>query len=279
MSAMTATSDRTPHVSAPMPLLPLASLAARRLRLTAHRPRELLVPLLMPLLLVLVIAPALTNALNAGTRYESLVAVGSIAIALPVNALFSGISVIVDREQGAQRELLAAPIPRLLLPLGNLLVALTLAGLQVCAVLVAALARGIHLDASVSGVAWFLAAACLVTCGTYGLAEILAARIPRQEEYVARIPALTIVPWFVAGSLFPITAMPGFLTWSSRLLPLTHALALTRYGLLGDASGLGDIWRLHSATAMAGLSLAVLTVFALALTSTAIRVFTRSAVG
>jgi hypothetical protein len=50
------------------------------------------------------------------------------------------------------------------------------------------------------------------------------------------------------------------------------------YGLNGDASGLHNIWRLNDPTAMAGLSLAVLTAFAVLLTFAAIRVFTRSAV-
>jgi ABC-type polysaccharide/polyol phosphate export permease len=111
----------------------------------------------------------------------------------------------------------------------------------------------------------------------YGAAETLAARVPRQEEYIARVPAIAIAPWFLAGSLFPITALPVGLTWIARFLPLTHALALMRYGLLGDPSGLHGIWRLHDATAAAALSLAVLALFAAAMTAVAIRAFTRSA--
>ena len=42
--------------------------------------------------------------------------------------MFLGLGVIVDRESGAQRELLAAPIPRALLVLGNLVVALAIDG-------------------------------------------------------------------------------------------------------------------------------------------------------
>jgi len=83
-----------------------------------------------------------------------------------------------------------------------------------------------------------MALGCMGMSGMYGAAEILASRAPTQEEYVARIPAVAIAPWFLAGSLFPITALPGFLTWISRLLPLTHALALIRYGLLDDPAGL-----------------------------------------
>jgi ABC-type polysaccharide/polyol phosphate export permease len=101
--------------------------------------------------------------------------------------------------------------------------------------------------------------------------------VPRQEDYIARLPAIAILPWFLAGSLFPITALPSALTWVAKFLPLTHGLALMRYGLLGDGTGLHSIWGMRDATAMAGLSLAVLAIFAAALTATSIRVFSRSA--
>jgi ABC-type polysaccharide/polyol phosphate export permease len=111
----------------------------------------------------------------------------------------------------------------------------------------------------------------------YGAAEILAARVPSTEEYVGRVPAIAIVPWFLAGSLFPISALPVFLTWFARFLPLTHALALVRWGLLGDSNGLHDIWRMSDPTAMAGLSLLVVAVFAGLLMAVAIRTFTGAA--
>jgi ABC-type polysaccharide/polyol phosphate export permease len=80
------------------------------------------------------------------------------------------------------------------------------------------------------------------------------------------------VPWFLAGSVFPISALPGFLAWFAKFLPLTHGLALVRYGLLGDSTGLHNIWNLQSTTMMAGLSLAVVAVVAAALTTISIRV-------
>src|SRR5919204_304334 len=239
------------------PLAPLATLARRRFQLTARTPRELAVPLITPILFALVIAPALKQALHTGSAYESFVATGTIGLLIPLNTLFSGLSVIVDRESGAQRELLAAPIPRPLLVLGNLAVAFAVTAFQIAALIAAAVARGIQFDATAAGVAWFAAGAALLTVGMYGVAETLASRVPKAEEYIARVPAIAIVPWFLAGSLFPITALPTFLTWIARFLPLTHGLALVRYGLLGDGSGLRQIWGLGNTTAMAGLSLAV----------------------
>jgi ABC-2 type transport system permease protein len=198
---------------------------------------------------------------------------------IPLNAMFAGIGVIVDRETGAQRELLAAPIQRPLLVLGNIAVALAVTGLQLAALVAAAVLRGIDFDANATGIAWFVAAAGLLTIGMYGIAETLANRIQRQEEYIGAIPSLAIVPWFFAGSLFPIGALPVALTWVAKVLPLTHALALMRYGLLDDkGAGLEDIWGMSNTTAMAGLSLGVLAVFAVALTAISIRVFTRGAV-
>src|SRR5207249_8221089 len=110
---------------------PLATLAERRFRLAARTPRELVVPLITPALFALVIAPALKEALHTGSTYESFVAVGTIGLLIPLNTMFSGLSVIVDRDTGAQRELLAAPVPRPLLVLGNLTVALAVTAFQV----------------------------------------------------------------------------------------------------------------------------------------------------
>lgn len=255
----------------------LATLAGRRFRLTARTPRELLVPLLTPVLFALVIAPALKSALHTSASYESYVALGTVGLLVPLNTLFLGLGVIVDREQGAQRELLAAPIPRPLLVLGNLIVAIAITGLQVATLFAFAVARRIHFHPTTGGVVWFLVATAALTIAMYGVAEILASRIRRQEEYIARVPAIAIAPWFLAGSLFPITAMPVGMAWVARLLPLTHALALMRYGLLGDGSGLHNIWRTGDVHLAAFSSAAVVVGFAVLMTVAAIRVFSKAA--
>jgi ABC-type polysaccharide/polyol phosphate export permease len=240
------------------PFGPLATLARRRLQLSARTPRELVVPLLTPVLFALVIAPALKQALHTSAAYEAFVATGTIGLLIPLNTMFAGIGVLVDRENGAQRELLSAPIHRSLLVLANMVVAFAITALQIAVLLGVARARGIHFHITGAGT--------------------LAARVPRTEEYIGRVPAIAIVPWFLAGSLFPINALPGFLTWFARILPLTHALALVRYGLLDDSSGLHNIWKMHSTTGMAALSLGVVMLFAVALVTAGIRTFSRTAV-
>jgi ABC-type multidrug transport system permease subunit len=276
---MTAVAETLPRAQPRRParLDSVAALAARRFALTARTPRELVVPLLTPVLFALVIAPALKTALHTSASYESYVAIGTVGLLVPLNTFFLGLGVIVDRDSGAQRELLAAPVPRGLLVLGNLVVALSITGLQVAALIGFAVARRIHFHPAPGGILWFLTAALLLTVAMYGAAEILAGRIPRQEEYIARIPAIAIAPWFIAGSLFPITAMPVGLEWIARFVPLTHALALMRYGLNDDPRGLHAIWQMSNSTVPATLSLVVVALFAAALSGAAVRVFSRTA--
>ena len=159
------------------------TLASRRAALTARTPRQILVPLLTPILFAVLIAPALKEALgglHSSIDYTSFVAIGTIGLLVPLTCVFAGLSVIVDRAAGAQRELLAAPIPRALLVVGNLVVALGLSALQVGVLLGVAALRGADFHLTGSGVAWFVAAVVLFAIAMYGLAEVLAARMPKQ---------------------------------------------------------------------------------------------------
>src|SRR5258707_3789622 len=123
----------------------LATLARRRSALTASNPRQILVPLLGPAILAMVVAPALkvaTGGLHSHIDYLSFVGVGSLGLLVPLSCIFAGLSVIVDRHSGAQRELLAAPVSRGFLVLGNLAVAIALSGLQVALLVGLPAARG-----------------------------------------------------------------------------------------------------------------------------------------
>lgn len=266
----------------PGPGRALRTLARRRAALTANNPRQIAVPMMTPILFALVIAPALKSALgglHSNIDYVAFVAIGTVGLLVPLATTFAGLSVLVDRHSGAQRELLAAPVPRPLLLAGNLAVVMGLCALQVVVVIAAAAVRGADFHVRTAGVVWFIAAAALFVVIMYGIAETLAARIGQQEEYIAVTPVVAIVPWFFAGALFPIAALPGALTAFAKLLPLTHAMALMRYGLADPkGTGLHDIWGMSNTTAEAWLSLSVVLVFAAGFALLAVRTFTRSAV-
>jgi ABC-2 type transport system permease protein len=282
MAITDAPSVALPRSRRPHPLGALATLARRRAALTAGNPRQVLVPLLGPALIALIVAPALkvaTGGIQLAIDYESFAGVGAIGLVIPLSCIFAGLSVIVDRHSGAQRELLAAPVPRAYLVLGNLIVAVVLSALQAIVLVGLTALRGGAFHITSSGIDWALAAGLLFTVFMYGVAETLAARIGKPEEYVGAVPAVAILPFFFAGALYPISAMPGVLATIAKFLPLTHALAVVRYGLIDPhGQGLHAIWGAGDPTTQAFASLAVVALYAIALTAISIRVFTRAAV-
>jgi ABC-2 type transport system permease protein len=173
-----------------------------------------------------------------------------------------------------------APVPRSLIVAGNLVVAVALAGLQVVVLVAAAALRGADFTVTATGIGWFVATVLGFAVFMYAVAEIMANVIPTQEEYIGALPAVAIVPWFLAGPLFPISALPAGLTAAAKVLPITHVLALLRYGLVDHrGQALRDIWGMSSPTTMAALSLAVVLVSAVVMSALALRVFRRAAVG
>jgi ABC-2 type transport system permease protein len=228
----------------------------------------------------LVLAPALANTVaghSGRTAYMTFLALATVGLLIPLNALLAGIGVVVDREHGAMRELLVAPIRRSSIVLGNLLAALAITALQLVVLIALSAARG---ATYVSGIRilWFVATALVFATLMYSVAEILATRLPSAEAYTAALPVVAIIPFFFAGSLFPITALPGWLDAIGRVLPLTHALALFRYGLTSTSGtqALHNIWGMHNVAVMAVLSLAVLGVYTVVAFTAAIRLFSRA---
>src|SRR5207247_2255274 len=124
----------------------------RRLELTVRTPREVVVPLVTPVLFALVIAPALAATVGTfvpGIDYMTYVSIATVGLLVPLTMMFSGVGVIADREGGARRDLLAAPIPRPMVVVGNLLVAVLVSGLQIAVLVVAAVLRGADYTLSV----------------------------------------------------------------------------------------------------------------------------------
>jgi ABC-2 type transport system permease protein len=283
MTAIAATSIPAPPISTTRTatkVRAVPTLAARRLALSVRSPRSLIIPVMNPVLFALVLAPALANTVaspNGRNAYMTFLALATVGLLIPLNALFSGIGVVVDRQHGAMRELLVAPIRRSSIVLGNLVAALLLTALQIVVLIALSAARGATYKTGLH-VLWFLAAAVIFSVLMYSVAEILAVRLPSAEAYTGALPVVAIVPFFFAGSLFPISALPAWLDAVAKVLPLTHALALFRYGLTTTAGtrALHNIWGMSNVTAMAALSLGVIVLYTLAAFSAAVRLFARA---
>lgn len=277
-AATVATATRT--INRPTTIVP--TLTARRLALMIRSPRSVAIPLLAPLLFAMVVAPALGNTLAAPGQqktYMTFVALAAAGLLIPVNCLFAGLGVLTDRQTGAMRELLVAPIRRSSIVIGNLVAALIVTAVQVTVLILGSAARGAQFQLG-RHIVWLIAAAVALAVFVYALAEIFATRIASAEEYTALVPPIAIVPFFFAGTLYPITSLPGWLAAVAKVLPLTHAVALFRYGLTSQGGqALHNIWGGTDTGAMATMSLLVVVAYAVIALTIALRLFAKAGTG
>ena len=238
-------------------------------------------PLLTPVLFALVIAPALKEALHT-SRLRVVRRHRHDRPADPAeHDVRSGSASSSTARPGAQRELLAAPISRALLPLGNL----------------DRRARDHRAAGRRAARARPGRAASTSTSTAPGALVVRRGRVALRGRHVRRRRRCSRRGCRGRRSTSPACPRSrscrgssparssrsrrcrSSRAWVARFLPLTHALALVRWGLLArperrcSTSG-----GLSNAGEMAALSLLVVAVFALALTAAAIRVFSRSVV-
>ena len=253
------------------------TLYRRRLSVTTKTLSGTIGTTVLPVLWILVIAPALDKALggfNPNIDYYTFLAVAQITFVVPFTAMFNGLNVILDRQFGITRELLVAPIARGVIPIANSAAVTTIALFQTVLIIGLAILRGANFT-----VRWnsFVIVVILLASTVYGVAEILALKVNRQEAYGPLIAAVGVAPWFISGALFPLTALAAIPQALSRFLPWTHALSVLRYGLMNmKSSGLGNIWGFGTATQKALMSLAYLTVCGAASLFLAAKVFRKT---
>lgn len=189
---------------------------------------------------------------------------GMVVLAVVFTAIYSTISVVEDRQAGVLQAALVAPQPRLAIVLGVVLGGTSLALLQ--AVLVGLLAPLVGLRPGLGGAAVAVAAAALVGATFTALGFGMAWRLKTTRAFHAVMNVVLIPIWLLSGALFPLSGTPEALRLLMLANPVTHGVALLRYGLEGlppsvpgTALGLGTAALVTAGGAALAVAWAVLT--------------------
>jgi ABC-2 type transport system permease protein len=182
--------------------------------------------LIQPLLFLFVLGTGLSTVIgpgNGGFNFRTFLFPGVLATSVMFTAVFSGISLIWDREMGFLREMVVAPVRRGAIMLGKCLGGATVATIQSVFILALAGVVGVPYDPvmliSLLGLL-FLAAFAITALGL-----VIGARI-KQVQAAMPLSNLLITPMmFLSGALFPISGrLPGWLHVANRVNPLTYAV-------------------------------------------------------
>jgi ABC-2 type transport system permease protein len=202
-----------------------------------------------------------------GTSYIEYFYPGIIILVLLFTAIFSTISTVEDRREGFLQGVLAAPVPRWAIVLGQALGGTSLAVVQGMLLLCLAPVMGIRLSA-----ASFLASTAvmiIVSLALTGLGLIIAWRMESTQGFHAIMNLILIPIWLLSGAFFPASGAPAPLAWLMRIDPLTYGMAALRHCVYLNHEGtLGSIPALAPSL---GISVAFCIVALAAATRTASR--------
>lgn len=220
--------------------LVVTELEVRKLR---HNPIQLITRAAQPVLWLVVFGQVFTRMRaipTGGLPYLDFMTPGILAQSILFMAIFSGISIIWERDLGILHKLLVSPTPRVTLVLGKALAAGIRCLSQAIIIYAIAFPLGIHLDLKLLALLGVLFTVLLTAALFSNLSLLVACLLKTQESFMGIGQLLTMPLFFASNAIYPITLMPPWLQFISSVNPLTYAVdALRDLMLIGEASTYG----------------------------------------
>lgn len=166
-----------------------------------------------------------------GLPYIGFLAPGIIGMIILFTSIFSGISVIYDRQFGFLKEILVAPVSRSSIVLGKTFGGATIATINGLIVLVISSALGFI----EFGIGTFLAIPfmVLIAISFVAMGLIIASRMKSMEGFQMIMSFLVMPIFLLSGALFPLNNVPDAMRIISYLDPLSYGIDGIRGSLIG----------------------------------------------
>lgn len=168
---------------------------------------------------------------GTGGNYIQFLAPGIILMTVLFSAIFSGISLIWDKQFGFLKETMVAPVPRLTIMLGKTLGGATVAVVQGLIVFVITLFFGFR-PHSLSELPLAFAFISLAAIFFTALGTSIASRLSDMQGFQLIMNFLVMPVFFLSGALFPLVGLPYFMEILTRVDPLTYAVDGARATLI-----------------------------------------------
>jgi len=181
---------------------------------------RILSSLILPLLWLVVFGSGLRGIpVAGGLTYQTYIFPGILGMTLLFTSVFSGVSVIWDREFGFLKEILVAPVSRTTIVLGKALGSGTSALIQGTLLLPLSYLVGVHLPPL--SILILIPTMVLISIGLVSVGLLIASLMTSMEGFNF-IMSLVIMPmFFTSGALFPLTSAPAWLRYFSYINPMT----------------------------------------------------------
>ncbi|MGO0122626.1 ABC transporter permease [Desulfothermobacter acidiphilus] len=158
---------------------------------------------------------------------------GILAMSVLFTSIFSGISIIWDREFGFLKEVLVAPVPRWGIAMGKALGSSTVALCQAAILLALAPLAQIHLNLPLIG--QLLSVLFLISLAITFLGVAIASRMETMEGFQMIMNFLVMPLYFLSGAMFPLANVPEWMAALMHFDPLTYGVDALRHLIFAGA--------------------------------------------
>jgi ABC-2 type transport system permease protein len=214
----------------------MAAVVEREFKRVSRQRGRLLSTVARPLLWLVVIGSGFASVWpeQAGISYQQYLLPGIFGMVLLFSTTLSALGTVHDREFGAIRMLLVAPLPRSGVVLAKALAATLLGAVQALLLLPLVLVLGLPI--SLSTLAGTAGAILVTALALASLGMLLASRIRSIENFAVIMNFVLFPMFFLSGALYPASQLPLFLQPFVRLNPLTYGVDLLKHALLGPGA-------------------------------------------
>jgi len=190
---------------------------------------RILTGLAQPVLFLFVLGYGMSGLVGstAGFDFKKFVFPGVVAMSVVSTAIFSAVSIVWDREFGFLREMLVAPVGRFSLVLGKAAGGATVATMQGTIMLVLAPVIGVQLTPLL--IVEVIGLEMLMAFALTGFGVFIASRIQKMESFQVVMQLVLLPMLFLSGAMFPLNALPVWLSALTRINPLTYAVDPLRH--------------------------------------------------
>jgi ABC-2 type transport system permease protein len=189
---------------------------------------------MQPILFLLVLGSGLAGLLPhqpGAIDFKTFMFPGVLAMIVLFTSIFSAVSIVWDREFGFLREMLVAPVPRAALVVGKCLGGATVATVQGAILLL--VAGLVHVPYNPVLFVTMLLEMALTAFTLTSFGVLVASRIDQVESFQVVTQFFVLPMFFLAGAVFPLGALPGWLAALTRIDPLTYAVDAIRRNMFG----------------------------------------------
>jgi len=174
----------------------------------------------------------ITPGMFGGMDYLDFMAPGVIAMTLLFSSIFTGVSILWDREFGFLKEILVAPVSRVSIVIGKVIAGMTTGTMQALIILAISIGIGVKIT-GLAGVLTSIIFILLVSMAFVSLGIAFASKMKDMQGFQIIMSFIIMPIWILSGAFFPLEGTPFWIYTLSVIDPLTYGVDGLRASLVG----------------------------------------------